>query len=141
VIKYLLDAATVAAAVQGRLPVVLRLSRLKPGEVAVSAVSKMQVEVALRRAPRAQPRYSRLLRDFFESVRVLDFRAEDASQLVNLAPYLPQDAGSPSAYELLLAATALSHRLTLVTDRPQRYAFVPGLEAESWAGSGVQAPY
>lgn len=131
--KYLLDAATVVAAVQGRLPVVLRLSRLKPGEVAVSAVSKMQAEVALRRAPRAHPRYSRLLREFFEAVRVLDFRSEDAAQLSNLAPYLPQDSSGPSGYELLLAATALSHRLTLVTDTPQRFAFVPGLEAESWA--------
>lgn len=131
-IKYLLDAATVVAAVQGRLPVVLRLSRLKPGEVAVSAVSKMQLEVALRRTPRASPRYSRLLREFFEAIRVLDFRSEDASQLANLAPYLPQEAGGPSAYELLLAATALSHRLTLVTDSPQRFAFIPGLEAESW---------
>ena len=131
--KYLLDAATVIAAIQGRLPVVLRLSRLKPGEVAVSAVSKMQAEVALRRAPRANPRYSRLLREFFEAVRVLDFRGEDAAQLSNLAPYLPQDSNGPSGYELLLAATALSHRLTLVTDSPQRFAFVPGLEAESWA--------
>ncbi len=131
--KYLLDAGTVVAAVQGRLPVVLRLSRLKPGEVAVSAVSRMQAEVALRRAPRANPRFTRLLREFFESVRVLDFRGEDAGQLVNLAPYLPQDGSGPAGYELLLAATALSHRLTLVTDRPQRFAFVPGLEAESWA--------
>jgi tRNA(fMet)-specific endonuclease VapC len=133
VIKYLLDAATVVAAVQGRLPVVLRLSRLKPGEVAVSAISKMQVEVALRRTPRANPRYSRLLREFFEAVRVLDFRGEDAAQISSLAPYLPQDGSGPGGYELLLAATALSHRLTLVTDTPQRFAFVPGLEAESWA--------
>lgn len=130
--KYLLDAATVVAAIQGRLPVVLRLSRLKPGEVAVSAVSKMQAEVALRRAPRANPRFSRLLREFFEAVRVLDFRSEDAAQISNLAPYLPQDGSGPGGYELLLAATALSHRLTLVTDTPQRFAFVPGLEAESW---------
>lgn len=131
--RYLLDAGTVVAAVQGRLPVVLRLSRLKPGEVAVSAISRMQAEVALRRTPRAPARYSRLLREFFESVRVLDFRSEDADQVVNLAPYLPQDGSSPAGYELLLAATALSHRLTLVTDAPQRFAFVPGLEAESWA--------
>lgn len=131
--RYLLDAGTVMAAVQGRLPVVLRLSRLKPGEVAVSAISRMQAEVALRRTPRAHPRTSRLLREFFESVRVLDFRSEDAAQVVNLSPYLPQDGSSPAGYELLLAATALSHRLTLVTDAPQRFAFVPGLEAESWA--------
>jgi tRNA(fMet)-specific endonuclease VapC len=132
-VKVLLDTATVIAAIQGRLPVVLRLSRLKPAEVAVSATSRMEAEMALRLTPKANARFARLLKDFFASVKVLDFTAEEAAQAVQLAPYLPQGAEALKTTELQLAATALRHQLTLVTASPQRFAFIPNLEAERWA--------
>jgi tRNA(fMet)-specific endonuclease VapC len=131
--KVLLDTATVIAAIQGRLPVVLRLSRLKPGEVAVSATSRMEAEMALRLTPKTNARFARLLKDFFTAVRVLDFTEAEAAQAVQLAPYLPQGSEGLKQSELLLAATALSHQLTLVTASPQRFAFIPGLDAERWA--------
>ena len=59
--------------------------------------------------------------------------AAEAAQAVNLAPYLPQGMDALKSFELQLAATALSHQLTLITDTPQRFAFIPGLDAERWA--------
>ena len=46
--KYLLDAGTLSAALRGRLPVVLKLAELGPGEIAMSVLSRMQVEIGLR---------------------------------------------------------------------------------------------
>ena len=131
--KVLLDTATVIAAIKGRLPVVLRLSQLKPAEVAVSAVSRMEAEMALRAAPKANARFARLLKEFFAAVKVLDFTEAEAAQAVSLAPYLPQGADALKSFELQLAATALRHQLTLITNTPQRFAFIPGLDAERWA--------
>lgn len=130
--KVLLDTATVIAAIQGRLPVVLRLAQLKPAEVAVSAVSRMEAEVALRLSPKSNARFTRLLRDFFASVKVLDFTEAEALQVAGLAPYLPQGAEALRGAELQLVATALNHQLTLVTTTPQRFALIPGLDAERW---------
>jgi len=132
-VKVLLDTATVIAAIKGRLPVVLRLAQLKPAEVAVSAVSRMEAEMALRLAPKTNARFARLLKEFFASVKVLDFTEAEAVQAVNLAPYLPQGAEALKSFELQLIATALSHQLTLITDTPQRFAFIPGLDAERWS--------
>jgi tRNA(fMet)-specific endonuclease VapC len=131
--KVLLDTATVIAAIKGRLPVVLRLSQLKPSDVAVTAVTRMEVEMSLRAAPRTNARFARLLKEFLAVVKVLEFADAEAAQAVSMVPYLPQGAEALKSFELQLAATALSHQLTLITESPQRFAFIPGLDAERWA--------
>lgn len=129
--KVLLDTSTLIAAVKGRLPVVLRLQKLPPAEVAVSRISCMEAEMTLRRAPQVDQRLARLLRELIGAVRVLDFAEEEARQAASLAPYL--DGTATSALDLQVAATALAHGLTLITESPQRFAFIPGLDAERWS--------
>jgi tRNA(fMet)-specific endonuclease VapC len=128
----LLDASTLAAAVKGRLPVVLALGQLKPGEVAVSVVSQVQAETGLRLQPRALSRYGELMKTMLATLRVIEFGSAEAQKASQLAGYLAQQHESLSGFELILAATALTHGLTLITDEPQRYLSVPGLEVENW---------
>lgn len=130
--KYLLDTGTLAAALRGRLPVVLRLSQLKPGDLAVSAVSRMEAESALRAQPRLLARHGRLLREFFGAVRTLDFGAREAQQAAAVAAAAGAAAQPLSGFDLMLAATALTHQLTLVTERASAFDGVPGLDVESW---------
>ena len=132
--KYLLDSNCIAAAIKGRLPMAIKLSALKPGDVAVSAIGCMEAEAGLRGNPHAAARYTKLLREFFASVRVLDFGAVEVQQAVTLGGYLKQGGEELAGYDLLVAATALANQLTLVTDRPAAYAAVPGLEVENWLG-------
>jgi tRNA(fMet)-specific endonuclease VapC len=132
-VKYLLDSDALAAAVRGRLPVVLKLEQLKPTDVAVSVFARMEAETALRMQPRAQARYGRLLKDFLASINVLDFGTAEAKQAVNLSAYLQGAGDSLSTLDLLQAATALSHQLTLVTERGSAFAGVPNLDVERWA--------
>jgi tRNA(fMet)-specific endonuclease VapC len=131
-VKYLLDAPVLAAAVRGRLPVVLRLAELKPGDVAVSVVSRVEVELGLRAQPRQQARQFRLLRELLASVHQLEFGAAEAQQAVQLAAYLQPSGERLSALDLQVAATAMTHRLTLITDRPAAFAALPGLDLEQW---------
>lgn len=131
--RYLLDASVAAAAVKGRLPIVLKLAALKPDDVAVSVVSRMQAESALRAQPAAQARFGKLLREFFAAVRPLDFGAPEAQQAVGLAAYLQQAGETMAALDLQVAATALAHQLVLVTDRAEAFAAVPNLDVETWA--------
>ena len=130
--KYLLDSNVVVAAVKGRLPVAVRLSALRPGDVAVSVVARMEAEMVLRADARAQARYGKLLRDFFANVRVLDFGVAEAQQATTLGGYQRQSGLSMNGYDLLVAATALAHRLVLVTDNAAAFADVPGLDIENW---------
>jgi tRNA(fMet)-specific endonuclease VapC len=127
-VKYLLDTGVVAAAVRGRLPVVLKLSQLKPGDVAMSAVTRMQAEVALR----TKSRSARLLREWVGAVRTLDFGVREAQQAGAIAALAQAGGEKLSGFDLLVAATALAHQLTLVTERVEAFAGVPNLEVENW---------
>jgi len=131
-VRYLLDSNVIAAAIKGRLPVVLRLSELKPGDVAIAAVSRVEAETALKVQARAQVRYGKLLRDFIAQVRVIDFGALESQAAVTLAATLRNEGEPIAPFDLLVAATALAHRLTLVTDRPAAFSVVPNLEVENW---------
>lgn len=131
--RYLLDSDILAAAVKGRLPVVLRLAQLKPTEIAVSTVARMEAETALRLQPRGQARYGKLLKEFLSAVNVLDFGAAETQQAVNLGAYMQAAGDKLAALDLLQAATALAHQLVLVTDRTQAFAAVPNLDVERWA--------
>ena len=130
--KYLLDSNIVVAAIKGRLPVAVKLSAMRPGDIAVSIVAKMEAEMALRGDTRAQSRYGRLLRDFLANVRVLDFGVTEAQQAVTLGGYQRQGGTQMDRYNLLVAATALAHQLVLVTDDTLAFADVPGLDVENW---------
>lgn len=131
--RFLLDSDVLAGAIKGRLPVVLKLSQLKPSEVAVSIISRMEAESALRLQPRAQARYGRLLKEFLASVPMLDFGAVEAQQAVVLNAHLQPSGEKLAALDLMLAATAVAHQLTLVTDRGTAFASVPNLDVERWA--------
>ncbi len=130
--RFLLDSDVLAGAIKGSLPVVLKLSQLKPTEVAVSVISRMEAETALRLQPRAQARYGKLLKEFLASVPVLDFGNAEAQQAVALNAYLQPVGEKLAALDLMLAATAVAHQLTLVTDRGAVFAAVPNLDVERW---------
>lgn len=136
--KYLLDAGTLSAALRGRLPVVLKLAELGPGEVAMSVLSRMQVEIGLRSQPRAQARYARLLKTLSESVRVVDFGAAEAQQAATLGAYLESGGERIGPMELMLAAQAMTHRYTLVAEDLAPYRMVTGLNVENWLGKSPE---
>jgi len=131
-VRFLLDSDVMAGALKGRLPIVLKLSQLKPSEVAVSVVSRMEAETAMRLQPRAQARYGKLLKEFLATVTVIDFGATEAQQAVVLSAYLQPAGEQLAALDLMLAATAVAHQLTLVTDRSAVFASVPNLDLERW---------
>jgi predicted nucleic acid-binding protein len=131
-LKFLLDTATVIAAVQGRLPVVLQLGRCKPQEVAVSVFSQIEAEASLQRGARLEPGFTRLLKELFAAVKLLEFSAADAQAVLTLSPYLPSGTARITSTELYLAATALRHNLLLITPTPERYALLPDVKAEAW---------
>ncbi|MGH8462291.1 MAG: type II toxin-antitoxin system VapC family toxin [Stenotrophobium sp.] len=130
--KYLLDSNIILAAVKGRLPVVVKLSALKPSDVAISIIGRMETEMELRASASSQGKMGRLLRELLGSVRVLDFGTNEALHATTLGTYQRQSNERMDRYDLLVAATALAHQLILVTDAPGAFAAVPGLETENW---------
>jgi tRNA(fMet)-specific endonuclease VapC len=82
-----------------------------------------------------RPHHARLLtliRDLLQDVSVLDFDAACAEEFGRIrGTLLRQGIHVPTA-DLMIAAVALTHNLTLVTHNTADYRHIPGLRLDDW---------
>jgi tRNA(fMet)-specific endonuclease VapC len=80
----------------------------------------------------APPQRLQSLLDFLNDVTVLDVTEQVGRKFGEVRAAL-FDAGKPAPeMDLLIAATALVHNLTLVTHNVRDFANVPGLTVQDW---------
>jgi molybdate-binding protein/predicted nucleic acid-binding protein len=131
--KLLLDTAFCLALI-GRRPAGLAaaLTAYQPGEIAISSLS---VAALFGRAQRSQqPQQNlRALEHFLLPLRVVDFDAEAARALGQIAGAWMGSSDADGMHMQMLAAQARRLNATLVTSQPARYAAVPGLRVNDAA--------
>ncbi len=108
-----------------------RLRARRPSDVLLCAVVKAELTFGAYRSQRMAENL-RVLKRFFEPFASLPF--DDAC--VDVYGRIRSDlerAGTPiGPYDLMIAATALAHDLTLVTANTREFGRVPGLSIENW---------
>jgi tRNA(fMet)-specific endonuclease VapC len=122
--KYLLDSNTIIALVMNANEgIVHRASECDEGDMVTSAIAYAEVAYgSLRERP---PAFDQL-QAFVEEVPVLDFDYKAAIAYASL-PF------RRASYDRLIAAHALSHGLTVVTNNTAHFDDVAGLQVENWA--------
>ena len=70
--------------------------------------------------------------DLLNDVRVLDFDHECAEQFGKVRGSLLQQGVSVPTADLMIAAVALVHNLTVVTNNTTDFQNIPGLRLEDW---------
>ncbi len=112
-------------------PVSLRLQAAPMGSVVVSSIVVGELLFGALRSARPAEIWRQVV-DFlgkFASIPVDDLVAEHYARI---KAYLAA-AGTPiGPNDLLIAATALAHGLTLVTHNTDEFSRVPGLAVEDW---------
>jgi tRNA(fMet)-specific endonuclease VapC len=122
-LKYLLDSNTIIALVMNaNEALVRRAAECDEGEMVTSAIAYAEVAYG---SLRDRPPAFEQLRAFVEEVPVLDFDCKAALAYASL-PF------RRASYDRLIAAHALSHGLTIVTDNIAHFADIPGLKVENW---------
>ena len=133
--KFLLDTDAASEAARRR-PSARFMAHLREhaAEMAISAISVGEIVFEARRAPGGE-RYLAYLRDaVLPHVRVLAVDAAVATRYGELRAAL-EAAGRPLPdLDLLVAATALSHDLALVTGNRRHFERIPELELPDWFG-------
>jgi tRNA(fMet)-specific endonuclease VapC len=130
--RYLLDTDICIYIARQKPPSVLaRLRRSRPGDVGMSVITYLELVYGAWKSRRREDNLGRI------------------EELESLIPVLPLDAsaglhygqvraelegkGSPiGAYDLLIAAHALSLGLTLVTNNVREFRRIPKLRVENW---------
>jgi len=132
--RYLLDTNVLLHVVNkstGFEQIETRLSQVAQRNLYVSAVTVWEISRMVERAKvsKATMRATLELLDFFE---VLPLTNQVAALSGSLAASL-QNQGTPiGERDSMIAGTAMSHKLVMVTDNLREFARVPGILVENW---------
>jgi tRNA(fMet)-specific endonuclease VapC len=128
--SFLIDTDICSAYLKNNRRVVGKMM-LHYGGLAVSAVTAGELLVWALRA-KAPPGRLKIVQDFLAPVTIIEVNMAVAEKYAEVrAPLLDQGL-DPGAMDLLNAAIALLHNMTMVTHNVADYAIVPGLTIDDW---------
>ena len=132
--RYLLD-TNICIYIAKRKParVLWRLEQLRPGDIAMSVVTYLELVYGAWKSQHAEANLARIeqLRTIIPAL-ALDVNVGEHYGRIRRQL---EKRGSPvGAYDLLIAAHASSLGLVLVTNNVREFARIQGLRVENWAG-------
>ena len=130
--KYLLDTNICIYLIKEKPPQVLeRFIALKPTQVYVSAISVFELHFGVEKS-QTPKRNLAALEQFLHPMTAIEFTPKEAKQAAKIRADLQKKGMPIGAYDIQIAATALAHGLTLVTNNTSEFERVVGLKLENW---------
>ena len=130
--KYLLDSGTVSDFVKGQPKALARVKAASPNQIAVSALTRMEVDYGLALNAARAKKLTPLLDVFFSSIATIPFDEADAQAAAAIRAALKTQGQPIGAYDVLIAGTGLARGLVVVTSNVGEFKRVSGLHVEDW---------
>ncbi len=131
---YMLDTNICIYIIKKKPLIVLEtLRKLDIGDVCISAITLAELEYGVKKSQQRE-RNQVALTAFLSPVEILPFSDSAAIISGDIRASLEQKGQIIGAYDLLIAAHALSEHLILVTNNTDEFKRIPGLSLENWAG-------
>ena len=127
--KFLLDTCAVSDYLRGVDSVVQRIQKVRPSDVAISAVTVMELRYGATR--RQSPKLTASVEAFLSGISILTFDAEAAERAGVLRAKMETKGLSIALADCQIAGTALAYELTLVT-HDKDLMRVPDLKVVDW---------
>jgi len=100
-------------------------------EICISSITIMEMEYGLQRS-KIKDLTREALIDFILPFEIINFNSGDAYEYGKIRAHL-ESIGKPiGAYDLQLAAQAISRKLILVTNNVKEFSKIPEIEIENW---------
>lgn len=126
----MLDTDTVSFALRGQGRVAGRLLEHRPSELCISSITLAELRYGAE--ARRSRKLHRLISTFVEAIEALSFDQSAASRFATVAAALARRGQPIGTFDTLIAAQALSLRLTFVTNSTRHFARIAGLATENW---------
>jgi len=130
--KYLLDTCTVSDFVKGQTGVLVRIKATPPQLIAVSAVTRMEIEFGLHLNPDRARKLAPVMDAFLSSITILPFEDADAKAAGAIRAALQKQGQPIGAYDVLIAGCGLARGLVVVTSNLGEFQRISGLQVENW---------
>jgi len=129
---YLLDSCTISDFMKGEINTTKKLKSVSPAIIYTSTITQMEITYGLIRKFDSSHRYFEFLKEFFSAITILSFNEEAANSAAIIRKVLEEKGTPIGAYDILIAAIALSENLTLVTSNEKEFLRVDNLIIENW---------
>jgi tRNA(fMet)-specific endonuclease VapC len=130
--KYLLDTCTVSDFVKGQPNVLAGIKAISPTLIAVSALTRMEVEYGLALNAHRARKLAPVLQAFFSTISTLPCEVADALTAAAIRAALTTKGQPIGACDVLIAGTALARGLVVVTSNVGEFQRIGGLQVEDW---------
>ncbi len=135
--RYLLDTNVLSSVARGRDHSLIERLRTTPiEEIAISTLSAMEIEFGLLNNPLINEQRGELMRHLLRELTSLPFDNIASRVAATELLRLRRRGAMIGPYDLLIAATALAHGLTMVTANVGEFRRIDGLRVEDWSVRG-----
>jgi tRNA(fMet)-specific endonuclease VapC len=130
--KYLLDTCTVSDFVKGQPNVLAKMKSTSPALIAVSVITRMEIEFGLLLNPERARKLAPVMDAFLTSISTLPLTEADAQAAAGIRAALQRQGQPIGAYDVLIAGSGVSRGLIVVTSNTGEFQRVGGLVVENW---------
>jgi tRNA(fMet)-specific endonuclease VapC len=130
--RYLLDTCVISDFIKGEAGTQVRLKQTLPVDIAVSAITVMELRYGLALNPQRAQKVEPAISSFLSSITILPLGTVEAEQAAQIRAALKAQGQPIGAYDVLIAATALQHSLLMITANQREFDRVLGLQTENW---------
>ena len=109
-----------------------RIKAISPTFIAVSALTRMEVEYGLALNAERARKLAPVLQAFFSAISTLPFEVADALAAGAIRAALKTKGQPIGAYDVLIAGTALARGLVVVTSNVGEFQRIGGVQVEDW---------
>jgi tRNA(fMet)-specific endonuclease VapC len=133
--RYLLDTNICIYLIKHKPAVVLeRFRQLDVGDIGISSVTLAELLYGVHKSQHVQKNMDALER-FVAPLQILPFDEQDVQDYGKIRADLERTGTPIGAYDLQIAAQAVTHKLVLVTNNVKEFRRIEGLRMENWAAA------
>jgi tRNA(fMet)-specific endonuclease VapC len=129
--KFLLDTDTCVFWLRGYASIRERLAVAGPGAIAISVITLAELRYGANCSSRSKSNHQ-AVNDFISAISVLGLGLPTARAFGDIKAQLRKEGMLMADFDLLIAATARTHDLTVVTNNLRHFGRIPDLHLENW---------
>ena len=130
--KYLLDTCTVSDFVKGEPGVLSTLKSTAPAQIAISTVTRMEIEYGLLLNPLRARKLAPVLDALLSAMAILPFDEADAKAAAAIRAALRREGRPIGPYDCQIVGCGLARGLVVVTANEAEFRRIGGLRIENW---------
>lgn len=130
--KYLLDTCVISDFIKGHPNVLTKIKYSQPNDLAISTITAMEINYGLQLNPERAKKIQTIIDNLLSMIHILPYEQKDAASTASIRASLKSQGTPIGSYDVMIAGTALSRGLTMVTSNTNEFERITGLRLEDW---------